>query len=101
MTKKTIRRSKKAVKPELLINTVGCNTITDIQNNYIEEKVRAGKTITIDELNVIRNAVKPNIEFVVLPCFRCVKDENNVVEENNPVEKKPWYKKFWNWVCRK
>lgn len=87
MTKKntnTVKRARKTAKPEILINTIGCETVNDIYNNYIEAKARAGKNITVEDLAVVRNATKPEVYvFVGLECPR-------------EAEKKPWYKRIWN-----
>lgn len=93
MTKKntkTVKRTRKATKPEFLINTIGCETVNDIYSNYIEEKVRNNVAITLDELDLVKNNAKCTSEVVIFMTCECKK-----------TEKKPWYKRLWNWICGK
>lgn len=90
MTKNIKKNIKKvAKKPELLLNCVDCKTPTDVFNAYVDAKVAAGKPITKDELKMVE-ARNPQTEVVVF--CECVPA---------PVKKLPWYKRFWNWICRK
>lgn len=87
--KKTTKKTKKVVKPEILINTVDCETVNDIYTNYIEAKVNAKRVITKEELDLVKNNTC-NATLVFLGCECEVK-----------AEKKPWYKRFWKWLRRK
>ena len=89
--KKIIKKTSKktAKKADILMNYVGCETSTDVLNAYIDAKVKANKPITQDELEIVENR-NPKVEIVAF--CECVP----VVEE-----KKPWYKRFWNWLTRK
>lgn len=82
------KKSKKTVNPELIINTIGCETSADVYDQYINAKVRAGRAITKDELEFTRD--NANIYFV---------DTYHVIECK--CKKLPWYKRFWNWITRK
>ena len=82
------KKSKKTVNPELIINTIGCETSADVYDRYIDAKVRAGRAITKDELEFTRD--NANIYFVdVYHLIAC------------KCKKLPWYKRFWNWITRK
>ena len=83
------KKSKKTVKPELIINTVGCETSADVYDRYIDAKVRAGRAITEDELEFTRD----NADVFV--------DVYNIIECTCECKKLPWYKRFWNWITRK
>lgn len=91
--KKITNRTKKTVQPDILINTIGCETVNDIYDNYIQAKAEAKKPITPEDLDVVRNNAfmhgSPDVTvFVECNC--------------NKIEKKlPWYKRFWNWLRRK
>ena len=89
-TTKTVKRTRKVTKPEFLINTIGCETVNDIYSNYIEEKVRNNVAITLDELDLVKNNAKCTSEVVIFMTCDCKK-----------AEKKPWYKRLWNWICGK
>lgn len=89
-TTKTVKRTRKVTKPEFLINTIGCETVNDIYSNYIEEKVRHGEIITLDELDLVKNNATCFSAIVVSMTCDCKK-----------TEKKPWYKRLWNWICGK
>lgn len=90
VTKKNNKKStKKSVKqPDILMDCTSCETATDLLNAYIDAKIRAGKPITMDEAEIIENR-HPAIECVTYVKFECVE---------KPL---PWYKRFWNWICRK
>ena len=88
--KKTIKKTSKktAKKADILMNYTNCETSTDVLNAYIDAKVKANKPITQDELEIVENR-NPKVEIVAF--CECV-----------PVSaKKPWYKRFWNWLTRK
>ena len=89
MKKNTKKMPKKAVKPELIINTVGCVTPADVQEAYIDAKVNSGKTITPEELQFTKDNSAPVIDVF------------NVYEIQMSEKKLPWYKRFWNWLLRK
>lgn len=80
---------KKAVKPELIINGVNCVTPEDIQDAYIEAKVNAGRNISAEELQFVKDYAAPII------------DVYNICEIQLTEKKLPWYKRFWNWLRRK
>lgn len=84
------KKSKKTVNPELIINTIGCETSADVYDRYIDAKVRAGRAITKDELEFTRD--NANIYFV---------DVYHLIECKCECKKLPWYKRFWNWITRK
>ena len=86
--KKTIKKNtKKAPKMDLILNCTNCETGYDVNNEYINAKVRAGRPITTAELETIENR---NPQFEVIAFCECM-----------PMKKLPWYKRFWNWLCRK
>lgn len=90
-TMKTLKRTtKKATKPEIILNCIGCETSTDLYNELVNAKVRAGKPVSEDELEIAKNVAIENAE----PTIAVV--EVKVVETAAP--KKPWYKRFWNWL---
>lgn len=84
------KKSKKTVNPELIINTIGCETSADVYDKYIDAKVRAGRAITKDELEFTRDNSK-SIFVDVYPVIECKCE----------CKKLPWYKRFWNWITRK
>lgn len=83
------KKSKKTVNPELIINTIGCETSADVYDRYIDAKVRAGRAITMDELEFTRD----NADIFV--------DVYNFIGCKCECKKLPWYKRFWNWITRK
>lgn len=84
-----VKKNKKTVNPELIINTIGCETSADVYDKYIDAKVRAGRAITEDELEFTRD----NANIFV--------DVYNFIECRCERKKLPWYKRFWNWITRK
>ena len=89
MKKSTKPMPKKAVKPELIINCIDCVTPEDIQDAYIEAKVNAGRNISAEELQFVKDYAAPII------------DVYNICEIQLCEKKLPWYKRFWNWLRRK
>ena len=80
---------KKTDTPELILNCIGCVTSEDIQDAYIEAKVNAGRTITAEELQFVKDYAMPIVNVY------------NVLELQLNDKKLPWYKRTWNWLCRK
>ena len=91
--KKITKKTKKTVKPDIIMNLVGYETVNDLYDNYIQAKAVANIAITPEELDVVRNNAFMNgssdiVVFVECGC-------------NKPAKKLPWYKRFWNWITRK
>ena len=88
--KKNIKKTtKKVVEPELIINTTNCVNPADVQEAYIDAKIHAGRTITSEEFQFAKDHAAPIVDVF------------NVVELQICEKKLPWYKRLWNWLCRK
>jgi hypothetical protein len=88
---KTLKKTKKVVKPDFIMNCTNCKTSTDVYNELVNAKVRAGKSISMDELEIAKNVAVAEADPTVITFVKC-----DVV-----TSKKPWYKRFWNWLRRK
>lgn len=90
MAKKTIKKNtKKTAKLDILLNCTECKTSIDVLNAYIDAKVKAGKPITQDELEIVENR-NPQVEVVAFcECY------------TKPAKKLPWYKRLWRWIIGK
>lgn len=88
------KTTKKTKAPEILMNCVTNTTVNDIYSEYTAAKVRAGKTITEEQLDAYAiNAVNKTLDiaipaFAAATCFMC--------SECCTVKKQPWYKRMWN-----
>ena len=87
--KKSKTTSKKTKMPEMILDCTNCVNPADVQEAYIDAKVREGKTITSEELQFAKDHAAPLI------------DVYNICEIQLTEKKKAWYKRFWNWLCRK
>lgn len=83
--KKTIKKS--AVKPAYTVDITKCEDAYDMLVAFGETKQKAGYPITDEELD----AIIDNNSYTVIIHDTCAYE----------VEKKPWYKRFWNWITRK
>ena len=114
--KKTVKKTtKKTVKPEIIMNCVTNITPTQLYNEAIEAKIRAGKAITKDELEFIKDRVvaetideMANVAveaFASIPhqTFEVKNGETLIFDEHGNVKvKKPnIFRRFWNWIARK
>ena len=114
--KKTVKKTtKKNVKPEFIMNCVTNVTPKQLYNEAVEAKVRAGKAITKDELEFVKDAtIAETIDEMANVAVDAVlsiphqtieiKNGEKLVfdEKGNVSVKKPnVFKRFWNWVTRK
>lgn len=121
-TKKTTKTTKKT-KPTFVVDLTNAESYKDVKIAFIAAKVNAGIAITKSELAFVIAEAMATGALVVLDTMdeffakakvieadekqlkkfmEAVKDLEKPVEEEEPVEpKKPWYKRFWNWLTRK
>lgn len=114
--KKTVKKTtKKTVEPEIIMNCVTNTTPKQLYNEVVNAKVRAGKSISAEELQFVKDAtVSETInevadilagEIAAIPhtSFEINGDEKLVFDAKGNVKvKKPnIFKRFWNWICRK
>ena len=83
-------KKTKEFKPSYIVNLDEIKHLDDIECVFALAKHNAGLALTDDELisivEWVASAVRPKIYICDLRC-KC--------------EKKPWYKRFWNWLRRK
>ena len=111
-TKKT---TEKTVQPEFIMNCVDNTTPAQLYNEVVNAKVRAGKPITTEELELAKdNAVDESIDMItaaVVDTFTSMPhseieingDEKLIFDSkgNFKVKKPNIFKRFWNWIRRK
>ena len=78
---------KKTFKPSYVVDLDEIETLADIPVVFALAKHNAHLALTDEELQDIIDAATPKITFIYCKC-ECAK-------------KKPWYKRFWNWLIRK
>ena len=112
---KKVNKNVKVVKPEIMVDCTRVNDVAGAYTAYIEAKARAGKQITIEEINMIKDfsatetidQLATNVvqTFLSIPYTQFeVKDgEKLVFDENGNVSiKKPnIFKRILNWFHRK
>lgn len=87
------KTTKKTKTPEIIMNCVTNTTVNDIYSEYTAAKVRAGKTITEEQLDAYAiNAVNKALDIAIpafanATCFMC--------SGYCTVKKQPWYKRMW------
>lgn len=82
----------KNTKPAYIVDITDATNIEDMKAAFALGKHNAGIPLTDDELKTI---IQYTIKMVPTVCICDVK-VYDVVEK-----KKPWYKRFWNWITRK
>lgn len=120
---KTTSKTKKTVKPAFVVDMTYCTSIHSLKNEIIRAKTRGGIAISEDDLMFIENdALLAGFELNELTnkladvfnnAFDVISDtlskmdecdgkcENCAKEDEPKAEKKPWYKRLWNWIRRK
>lgn len=92
------KTTKKAAKPEYIVDLTSIEDVEDIPVRFIEGKVAGGKVITSDELKIVVNYYSKKA------CDKCLEMNYSYLEkiakEKNP-KKVAWYKRFWRFCLRK
>ena len=83
---------KKTFKPTYIVDITDVNTVEDMKVKFALAKHNAGIALTDAELKTI---ISYAVNLVPTECV-CNIDVYEVKEN-----KKPWYKRFWNWITRK
>jgi hypothetical protein len=87
-----MKNTPKKVKPAYIVNMDNMQTLEDIDVEFGLAKHDAGLAISDIELAaIVRNACKPvrTLEIIIHDC------------DSTYEKKKPWYKRFWNWLFGK
>lgn len=103
MNKKNI--TNKSVKPAYIVDITACADENDVRFELIQSKVDNLNVITKDDFEFVKLFMTLDMFQKVIDAFGAV---NTIVlsalcnaVENNTNQKKPWYKRAWNWLCRK
>lgn len=95
---KTTKTTKKATKPEFIVDLTNINDIEEIPVKFIEGKVAAGRAITTEELNKVVNY------YSAKACDKCLEMNygylEKIAKEQSP-KKVAWYKRFWKFFLKK
>ena len=87
-----MKKTTKKVKPAYIVNMDNMQTLEDIDVEFGMAKHNAGLAISDIELAAIVHTVCKNVctpDIIIYDCTcKCEK-------------KKPWYKRFWNWLTHK
>lgn len=86
MNKKIIK--KNTFKPAYTVDITNCRTVDDMLCEFGLAKQHAGIPITDRELSAIVD--KNSVAIIAVVHDTCER-----------VERKPWYKRFWNWLFGK
>lgn len=96
-TKKVTKKVTKAEEPKFILNYTNCETPNDLRYELIIAKIRGEQLITEDDLHFVER-LAADAAFAVAGSTCVV---NVYGSENEVKPKKPWYKRFWNWLIRK
>lgn len=111
--KETKKATKKATKPTMVVDITTATRPVDIYRAFAEAKIKAGEPITMEELKACEaiavDEVVSAIEYLVdqMNSDTVVYEDDKLVDDiislidKRFAPKKPWYKRFWNWVTRK
>ena len=90
MTKKN---TKKSTKPAFIVNMDNITSLEDVAVEFALAKQDAGLPISDSDLSAIIHFVVDHCapKFIFIDCDKC----------STKCQKKPWYKRFWNWLLRK
>ena len=114
--KKIVKKStKKTVEPEFIMNCVDNTTPAELYNEAVNAKVRAGKPISKEELELAKDyTIGKTVDTVTdMIAFNIANLPHTDIEINgdeklifdakgNFTVKKPnIFKRFWNWIRRK
>ena len=98
---KNTKTNKASKKPEFIVDLRDCKTAGDVYSAFTEAKVLSGSPITLEEYARELSAAF-SCGFGANVAFCCVcEDHRPTVKDSTVKEKKPWYKRFWNWLLRK
>jgi hypothetical protein len=86
--------NKVKIKPAYTVDLTDACTLEDVRTAFALAKHNANIPLTDDELKTI---VQYTVDRVPTECFCNCNVEFYEVKER----KKPWYKRFWNWITRK
>lgn len=103
MNKKNI--TNKSVKPAYVVNITECVDENDVRFEFIQSKVDNFGIIAKDDFEFVKSFMSLDMIQKAIDTFGVI---NTIVFsalhntiENNTKQKKPWYKRAWNWLCRK
>lgn len=87
-----MKKSTKNTKPAYIVNMDMIESLSDIDVAFGLAKQEAGLAISDDELVSICTKVCRELgpTVTIVDCTNCM-----------VVRKKPWYKRFWNWLTKK
>lgn len=108
------KTKKTTIKPDFIVNLTNVESVEDINLAFIEGKIKAAKPISWNEymmlIDIITD-VAANVANDMFDAFTGFKKTNpieiskkefdEIVNIINHTQKKPWYKRFWNWLTRK
>ena len=91
--------TKKSIKPAYTVDLSMCNDSDDLKMAMIFAKAEAKVPVSKDELEYMAmRIIKTSFDLkdVVNRALDDVEDFLDILTKD--CEKKPWYKRFWNWL---
>ena len=106
-----MKKSTKKIQPEFIVNLTDIKNESEVLPRYAEAKVKAGKPITQEEFDSVKDKVMndtvegltalvsmlPHKEYVVENGAKLILDEFG----NAKIKKPNIFKRFWRWIRRK
>lgn len=100
---------KKSTKPTFIVDLTKCEAPEDIRFEFIRAKATKGIAVTDKDISFVlrlggrivmdavdRSILDIDVHHVEITDPKRIKKLLDII-----VPKKPWYKRFWNWVTRK
>ena len=101
--KKVVKKTKKSIKPAYVVDITGCETAADMKLAFIFAKAENKVPVSTEEIKFVQQlAVENTLDFGNLAnqAVDAFCDVCDIIEKALE-PKKPWYKRFWNWITRK
>lgn len=104
--KKTIKKTVKVKRPKYVISMLDVANANDVTAYFIGKKISTGMRVTDCDYDTVISILTDALLDEILPenGYAVVKDDCVYlrckacrVEEK---DKKPWYKRLWNWITR-
>lgn len=100
--KKAIKKTAKVTKPKY---TIDMRNFDDVTADFLCRKIENGMKLTYADIDTIKSIIIDSLLRELMPEDGTAIVRHEGIYKNGVVfnveVKKPWYKRFWNWITRK
>ena len=94
-------KATKKTKYDFIVDLTKCDEPEWVRFEFIRAKAKAGVKLTDDDLDYIFTLGISETVDIINFCLTAFATEVKVSTTKIVMKKKPWYKRFWNWITRK